>query len=71
MPEAARRRMVTAGWPPAVADGMLSAYARMVTDPAPPTTTVHEITGSPGRTFREWAVDHTDDFRRSPADARH
>jgi hypothetical protein len=27
------------------------------------TTTVKEITGTPARTFREWAVDHADDFR--------
>jgi hypothetical protein len=32
-------------------------------DPAPVTTTVEEITGTLARTFREWAVDHADDFR--------
>jgi hypothetical protein len=29
----------------------------------PVTTTVQEITGTPARTFREWAVDHADNFR--------
>lgn len=69
-PDAARRRMITAGWPPSVVDGMINAYARMVTDQAPVTTTVQEITGTPARTFREWAIDHADDFRRSPTDAQ-
>jgi hypothetical protein len=27
------------------------------------TSTVEEITGTPARTFREWATDHADDFR--------
>jgi hypothetical protein len=51
------------GWPPPAVDGLLNAYAVMVTEPAPVTTTVEEITGTPARTFREWAIDHADDFR--------
>jgi hypothetical protein len=33
------------------------------TEPMLVRTTVKEITGTPARTFREWAVDHADDFR--------
>lgn len=62
-PEAGRQKMLAQGWPSAVVDGLLNAYAAMVTSPAPVTTTVEEITGAPARTFREWAVDHADDFR--------
>jgi uncharacterized protein YbjT (DUF2867 family) len=64
-PEAARQQMLTAGWLPSVVDGLLNAYAQMMTQPEPVTTTVEEITGTPARTFREWAIDHADDFRRS------
>jgi uncharacterized protein YbjT (DUF2867 family) len=63
-PEVARQQMLTAGWLPSVADGLLNAYAQMMTQPEPVTTTVEEITGTPARTFREWAIDHADDFRR-------
>lgn len=65
-PEAGREKMLTQGWPASVVDGLLNAYAAMVTEPVPVTTTVEEITGTPARTFREWAVDHADDFRQSP-----
>jgi uncharacterized protein YbjT (DUF2867 family) len=65
-PEAARQKMLTAGWPPLVADSQLNAYALMATEPMLATTTVKEITGTPARTFREWAFDHADDFRRPP-----
>jgi uncharacterized protein YbjT (DUF2867 family) len=61
-PEAARQKMLGAGWLPSVADGLLNAYARMMTHPEPVTTTVEEITGTPARTFREWVIDHVDDF---------
>jgi uncharacterized protein YbjT (DUF2867 family) len=65
-PEAARQKMLTAGWPPLVADSQLNAYALMATEPMLATTTVKEITGTPARTFREWAFDHADDFRWPP-----
>jgi uncharacterized protein YbjT (DUF2867 family) len=63
-PEAAQQKMLAAGWLPSVADGLLDAYAQMRTQPEQVTTTVEEITGTPARTFREWATDHADDFRR-------
>ncbi|MGH3887670.1 MAG: NAD(P)H-binding protein [Pseudonocardiaceae bacterium] len=62
-PEAGRQKMLAAGWPVSVVDGLLNAYADMATEPVPVTTTVQEITGAPPRTFREWAIDHADDFR--------
>ncbi|HEY6423296.1 MAG TPA: hypothetical protein VIY28_08660 [Pseudonocardiaceae bacterium] len=49
-----------------MAAGLLNAYAGLVAEPGPITTTVDEITGTPARTFREWAIDHADDFRRPP-----
>jgi uncharacterized protein YbjT (DUF2867 family) len=61
-PAAGRHKMLAAGWPAPVVDGLLTAYATMVTDPAPVTTTVQEITGTSARTFGEWAVDHAGDF---------
>ncbi|MGH3801625.1 MAG: NAD(P)H-binding protein [Pseudonocardiaceae bacterium] len=62
-PEAGRQKMLAAGWPVSVVDGLLNAYADMATEPVPATTTVQEITGAPARTFGEWAIDHADDFR--------
>lgn len=60
-PDAARRGML-AHFPPAVVDGMLKARAAFVTEPEPVTREVEEITGSPARTFRTWAIDHAADF---------
>ena len=61
-PEAARQEMLTY-WPPALVDGALDAWAKFVTEPERVTPTVEEVTGVPARTFREWAIDHADDFR--------
>jgi uncharacterized protein YbjT (DUF2867 family) len=60
--EAARQQLLTA-LPPAVVDGILDAHARFVTQPEPVLPTVERLTGTPARTFREWPVDHADDFR--------
>ena len=35
----------------------------LVSHPEPVTGTVREITGTPARTFRQWAADHVGDFR--------
>jgi len=56
-PDAARQD-VLATWPGAVADMLLSAYAAAVGRPSHVTTTVADVTGTPARTFREWAVEH-------------
>jgi uncharacterized protein YbjT (DUF2867 family) len=61
-PEAARQQLRT--WlPPSGVDGVLTLWAKMVTEPEPVTFTVEEVTGVPARTFRQWAIDHADDFR--------
>ena len=49
--------------PPSAVNGALDAWARMVTEPEPVTSTVEDVTGAPARTFREWAIDHAGDFR--------
>jgi uncharacterized protein YbjT (DUF2867 family) len=41
----------------------LDGWAAMVNNPEPVTRTVEEVTGTPARTFRQWAIDHADDFR--------
>jgi uncharacterized protein YbjT (DUF2867 family) len=61
-PESARRE-VLAQWPAWLADMMLSAYGAAVDRPAFVTSTVADVTGSPARTFRQWAVEHAADFR--------
>jgi uncharacterized protein YbjT (DUF2867 family) len=63
--EEGRREWIAAGLPPAVVDGIFAAHARFVEEPEPVTTTVEEVTGTPARTFREWALDHTGDFRNA------
>ncbi len=65
-PETARAEWIAEGWPASVVDGILDAHARMVARPERVTSTVEEITGSPARTFREWATDHAGDFRGVP-----
>nr|BFE51784.1 NAD(P)H-binding protein [Saccharothrix mutabilis subsp. capreolus] len=56
--EAARRWL-----PEEVAQAFVSGLARSTEQPAPPTTTVEDVTGTPARTFRAWLADHADDFR--------
>jgi uncharacterized protein YbjT (DUF2867 family) len=41
----------------------LDTWAGFVTEPEVVTTTVAEVTGEPARPFRDWAVEHADDFR--------
>jgi uncharacterized protein YbjT (DUF2867 family) len=49
--------------PAFVAKYLLDAWAAAVGQPAFVTSTVTELTGSPARTFLEWATDHAGDFR--------
>ncbi|HEX6360194.1 hypothetical protein [Actinophytocola sp.] len=65
-PENAHQRMLAMGWPQETADGVLAAQAAMMTKPAPPTSTVHDVTGIAARAFRQWVADHADKFRRQP-----
>ncbi|KIA60201.1 NAD(P)H-binding protein [Nocardia vulneris] len=60
-PEQARREMT---WlPTEYADFVLAGLAAMVDKPGPATTTVERVTGSPARTYAQWAADHVADFR--------
>lgn len=61
--EETRAAWISEGLPPEAVDGILAAHAEMVEKPEPVTHTVEEVTGTPARTFREWAANHTDDFR--------
>lgn len=61
-PEQARATMLTWGDPEFV-DGALSYWASLVDTPEQVTRTVEEITGTPARSFEQWARDHTDDLR--------
>jgi uncharacterized protein YbjT (DUF2867 family) len=63
-PDTARREVI-ATWPASVADMLLGAYAAAVDRPAIVTSTIEAVTGTPARTFREWAADHTADFAAS------
>jgi uncharacterized protein YbjT (DUF2867 family) len=62
-PDTARREVI-ATWPASVADMLLSAYAAAVDRPAFVTSTIEEVTETPARTFREWAIDHAADFAK-------
>jgi uncharacterized protein YbjT (DUF2867 family) len=61
--EEAHGLLVAKGWPAALADGALAAWAALTHDPEPVTSTVEEVTGTPARTFAAWALDHAGDFR--------
>jgi uncharacterized protein YbjT (DUF2867 family) len=62
-PEEARRQLLAAWGDPGFVDSALATWAGLVTQPEPVTRTVEEITGTPARTFRQWAADHASDFR--------
>lgn len=49
--------------PVAITDMLLDAWAAAIGRPAHVTSTVAEITGSPARTFLDWAADHALEFR--------
>jgi uncharacterized protein YbjT (DUF2867 family) len=57
------RRKIFAGQPAAVVDGLLAAHAALVVNPELVNDTVEQLTGTPARTFAEWAADHAADFR--------
>jgi uncharacterized protein YbjT (DUF2867 family) len=62
-PEAAREQMA-GRFPASVIDTLLSFYASSVGQPARRTDgVVEQVLGRPPKTFREWVIDHVDDFR--------
>jgi uncharacterized protein YbjT (DUF2867 family) len=63
-PDEFRRAMADYG--PA-ADMLLAAWRAALGLPAFVTSTVADITGSPARTFRQWAADHANQFRGGQA----
>jgi uncharacterized protein YbjT (DUF2867 family) len=61
-PDAARQRM-SASLPPVIVDRLLDLWAGMVEKPAPVTPTVEEVTGASPATFKQWALEHAENFR--------
>jgi len=61
-PEEARSELLTI-MPAFVAKMQLDAWAAGIGQPAFVTSTIAEITGTPARTFLDWATDHAADFR--------
>jgi uncharacterized protein YbjT (DUF2867 family) len=61
-PEDARSELLTL-IPAVVVNMLLDAWAAAIGQPAFVTSTVAEITGTPARTFRDWAADHAAEFR--------
>jgi len=62
-PDEARAAMLAMGADETLANASVSYWASLVDNPEPVTTTVADLTGHPGRPFREWVTDHTSDFR--------
>ena len=60
-PDEARRELLPL-MPPSVINMLLNAWAAAIGQPAFVTSTVAEITGSPSRTFLDWAIDHARGF---------
>ena len=61
-PEEARRESL-ANMPAVVGNMLLDAWSAAIGQPAFVTSTVAEITGTPARTFLEWATHHASEFR--------
>ncbi len=49
-------------WPRPAVDMLLAAWAATIGGPAPITSTVFDILGSPPRSFRQWVGDHARAF---------
>ncbi|MFF5919886.1 NAD(P)H-binding protein [Streptomyces flavochromogenes] len=56
-------QMKAAGYPAELVEAVLPAQAALLDSPEPVNDEVERITGTPARSFREWAVDHAADFR--------
>lgn len=57
------RSQTSGTWPPAAVDMLLDAWHAAVGLPAYVTTSVGDLTGTPARTFRQWAEDHREAFQ--------
>ncbi|MFE5795193.1 NAD(P)H-binding protein [Streptomyces sp. NPDC056503] len=56
-------QMKAEGYPADLVEAILPAQARMIDAPEPVNDEVERITGTPARSFRQWALDHAADFR--------
>jgi uncharacterized protein YbjT (DUF2867 family) len=61
-PEEARREWA-ATWPAPVVEMLLKSWEAAIGQPAHVTNSVAELTGTPARTFHDWAADHAQVFR--------
>jgi hypothetical protein len=61
-PDEARRELLSI-FPARALEMLMKAWAGAVGQPALVTSTVADITGTPARTFRDWATDHAAAFR--------
>ncbi|MEU7298140.1 NAD(P)H-binding protein [Streptomyces exfoliatus] len=59
----AAEKMKAAGYPAELVKAVLPVQAKMLDNPEPVNGEVERVTGTPARTFQEWAVDHATDFR--------
>ncbi len=62
-PDDARTELLPVLGSPAFLNMLLDAWAAAVGQPAFVTSTCEEVTGTPARTFLQWATDHAADFR--------
>ncbi|HEU0176828.1 MAG TPA: NAD(P)H-binding protein [Blastocatellia bacterium] len=62
-PEEARKELLRVGPLPAI-NMLLNAWAAAIGQPAFVTSAVADVTGTPARTFRDWAIDHSTEFQR-------
>jgi uncharacterized protein YbjT (DUF2867 family) len=61
-----REKLREQGWAPEFLDGALVTWSRLVDEPEPVTDTVAKVTGTPARSFAEWANEHASRFRGVP-----
>ncbi|MGW5864607.1 NmrA family NAD(P)-binding protein [Streptomyces sp. NPDC055239] len=59
----AAEQMKAAGYPAELVEAIVPAQAEMLANSEPVNDEVERITGTPARSFQEWAVDHAADFR--------
>jgi uncharacterized protein YbjT (DUF2867 family) len=57
------RRATAGAWPAPAVEMLLNAWSATIGHRAYVTSTVAEVTGSPARTFGQWAADHAGAFR--------
>ncbi|MCB5169945.1 NAD(P)H-binding protein [Streptomyces bambusae] len=59
----AMEQMKAAGYPAELVEAVFPAQADLLENPEPVNDEVQRITGTPARSFREWAEEHAPDFR--------